>query len=62
VPKRKGIYLLDSLAFMKISTAIDTKVKPFYNWQRKHRVGSMNGNNILMTISRNIVEEKKYPS
>jgi hypothetical protein len=30
--------------------------------QRKHRIVSINGNNILVTISGDIVEEKKYPS
>jgi hypothetical protein len=34
----------------------------FYNMERKHRVVSINGNNILITISGNIVDEKRYPS
>lgn len=34
----------------------------FYNLERKHRVVSLNGNNLLVTISGDIVEEKKYPS
>lgn len=34
----------------------------FYNMHRKHRVISVNGNNLLITVSGDIVEEKKYPS
>ena len=34
----------------------------FYNMERKHRVISVNGNNLLVTVSGDIVEEKKYPS
>jgi len=34
----------------------------FYNLERKHRVVSVNGNNLLITVSGDIVEEKKYPS
>ncbi|MBS7632230.1 hypothetical protein KEJ15_01215 [Candidatus Bathyarchaeota archaeon] len=34
----------------------------FYNLDRKHRVVSVNGNNILITVSGDIVEEKEYPS
>jgi len=34
----------------------------FYNLERKHRVVSLNGNNLLITVSGDIVEEKKYPS
>jgi len=34
----------------------------FYNLERKHRVVSINGNNILITISGDIIQEKKYPS
>jgi len=33
----------------------------FYNLDRKHRVVSINGNNILITVSGDIVEEKRYP-
>jgi len=33
----------------------------FYNLDRKHRVVTTNGNNILVTVSGDIVEEKKYP-
>jgi hypothetical protein len=34
----------------------------FYNMRRKHRVVSVNGNNLLVTVAGDIVEEKKYPS
>jgi hypothetical protein len=34
----------------------------FYNLDRTHRVVSVNGNNILITVSGDIVEEKEYPS
>jgi hypothetical protein len=34
----------------------------FYNLERKHRVVSINGNSLLLTISGDIIEEKKYPS
>jgi len=34
----------------------------FYNLDRKHRVISVNGNNILITVSGDIIEEKQYPS
>ena len=34
----------------------------FYNMRRRHRVVSVNGNNLLVTVSGDIVEEKKYPS
>lgn len=34
----------------------------FYNLDRKHRVVSVNGNTILITVSGEIVEEKDYPS
>jgi len=38
------------------------KIVRFYNMERRHRVVSVNGNTILVTISGEIVEEKKYPS
>jgi len=34
----------------------------FYNLDRKHRVVSINGNNLLVTVSGDIIEEKAYPS
>ena len=46
----------------KFVLKIPDNFKRFYDWERKHRVVSINGNNILITISGNIVEEKKYPS
>jgi len=46
----------------KLVFQIPERIKRFYNWERKHRVVSVNGNNILITISGNIIEEKKYPS
>jgi len=41
---------------------IPEKFWRFYNMERKHRVVSVNGNNILITVSGDIVEEKRYPS
>jgi hypothetical protein len=46
----------------KLILRIPDKFKRFYDLERKHRVVSVNGNNILITISGNIIEEKKYPS
>jgi len=46
----------------KVLIQIPEKIKKFYDWEKKHRVLSVNGNNILVTISGNIVEQKKYPS
>jgi hypothetical protein len=46
----------------KIELRIPETFSRFYNMERKHRVVSINGNNILITISGDIVEEKKYPS
>jgi hypothetical protein len=41
---------------------IPEKIKRFYEWEQKHRVVSINGNALLITISGNIIEQKKYPS
>jgi hypothetical protein len=41
---------------------IPEKFWRFYNLERKHRVVSVNGNTLLITVSGDIVEEKKYPS
>jgi hypothetical protein len=41
---------------------IPEKIVRFYNMEKRHRVVSVNGNTILVTISGEIVEEKKYPS
>ena len=46
----------------KIILHIPEKFSRFYNIERKHKVVSVNGNAILITISGNIIEEKKYPS
>jgi len=46
----------------KIVLRIPERFCRFYNLERKHRVVSVNGNNILITVSGDIVEEKKYPS
>jgi hypothetical protein len=46
----------------KIMLTIPEKFSRFYNIERKHRIVSINGNNILVTFSGDIVEEKKYPS
>jgi len=46
----------------KIELGIPESFMRFYNMEKKHRTVSINGNNILITISGDIVEEKKYPS
>lgn len=46
----------------KMALKIPEKFSRFYNMERKHRVVSINGNNILITISGNLVDEKRYPS
>jgi hypothetical protein len=46
----------------KIMLTIPEKFSRFYNLERKHRIVSINGNNILVTVSGDIIEEKKYPS
>ena len=46
----------------KVLIQIPEKMKRFYDWDRKLRVLSVNGNNILVTISGNLVKQKKYPS
>ena len=46
----------------KIELDIPEKFLRFYNMERRHRIVSLNGNNILITISGDIIEEKKYPS
>jgi len=54
VPVRKG--------GETIILKIPEKIVRFYNMERKHRVVSINGNTILVTISGDIIEEKKYPA
>jgi len=46
----------------KMVVQIPEKFWRFYNLERKHRVVSINGNNLLITVSGDIIEEKKYPS
>lgn len=46
----------------KMVLRIPEKFWRFYNMERKHRVVSINGNNILITISGNIIDAKRYPS
>jgi hypothetical protein len=46
----------------KIELEIPENFQRFYNLERKHRTISINGNNILITINGDIIEEKKYPS
>ena len=46
----------------KISLVIPEKFMKFYHLEKKHRTISVSGNNILVTISGDIVETKKYPS
>jgi hypothetical protein len=46
----------------KVVIQIPEKIKRFYNFEQKHRVVSVNGNNLLITISGNLVEDKKYPA
>jgi hypothetical protein len=46
----------------KVVVQIPEKIKRFYNFEQKHRVVSVNGNNLLITISGNIVEDKKCPA
>jgi hypothetical protein len=45
----------------KMVLKIPEKFSRFYNMERKYRVVSINGNNILITISGNIIDEKRYP-
>jgi hypothetical protein len=41
---------------------IPEKFGSFYNIQRKHKTISVNGNTLLITISGNLIQEKKYPA
>ena len=45
----------------KLTFGIPEDFWRFYNLDKKHRVISVNGNAILVTISGDIVEEKRYP-
>jgi len=46
----------------KLSLKIPENLVSFYHLNEKHRVVSVNGNNILITVSGDIIETKKYPS
>ena len=46
----------------KLVLQLPERFSRFYDIKRKHKVVSVNGNAILITISGNIIEEKKYPS
>lgn len=46
----------------KVSLRIPEKFVNFYNLKKKHRVVFLNGNNILVTVSGDIIETKNYPS
>ena len=46
----------------KLLFSIPDEFRRFYNLDRKHRVVSINGNNLLVTVSGDIIEEKSYPS
>ncbi len=46
----------------KMVLQVPEKFRRFYGLERKHMVSSVNGNNILITVSGNIIEEKKYPA
>jgi hypothetical protein len=46
----------------KILLTIPERIVKFYNLERKHFMVGINGNNILVSISGDIVETKKYPS
>jgi hypothetical protein len=46
----------------KITILLPEKIKAFYNMDKKHTVVSVNGNNLLVTVSGTIIEEKNYPA
>jgi len=46
----------------KLVLRIPERFWTFYNLERKHRVVSINGNAILVTLSGDIIEERAYPS
>lgn len=46
----------------RISLKIPETFVTFYHLNEKHRTVSVNGNNILITVSGDIIETKKYPS
>ena len=46
----------------KISLRIPEKFIDFYHLNEKHRAVSTDGNSILITVSGDVIETKKYPS
>lgn len=46
----------------KIVMRVPERFWRFYGLERRHRVVSVNGNNILITITGNIIQQKKYPT
>jgi hypothetical protein len=46
----------------KIVLRMTKKFSGFYNIEKKHKVVSINGNTLLITISGTLIEEKKYPA
>ena len=46
----------------KVTIQIPEKIKMFYDMEKKHVVASISGNNLLVTVSGSIIEEKKYPA
>ena len=46
----------------KVIVRVPERFWRFYSLGRKHRVVSVNGNNLLITVAGDIIEEKKYPS
>ncbi len=46
----------------KVSLTIPDKFVKFYHLDEKHRTVTINGNNILVTVSGDIIERKEYPS
>jgi hypothetical protein len=45
-----------------IALNIPDKFSRFYKIERKHKTTSVNGNKLLITISGNLIQEKKYPA
>jgi hypothetical protein len=45
-----------------IELQIPQKFAAFYSIERKHKVVTLNGNTLIITITGNLIEEKKYPA
>ena len=45
-----------------IALHIPNKFQRFYKIETKHKTTSVNGNKLLITISGNLIQEKKYPA